>query len=141
MLPVPGWFLSWPINESSAWSGLTYEKPCAPISPDANPFATIAVDQDQGRWGMYRQPGESNLENEYQNTDDRKSFAVLTAREHAKLFRIVHECILIYSGVRGKVSADSLLVVFERYFAWKDGLPPELQSVESQPLPHILFLQ
>lgn len=141
MLPAPGCFLSWPTNKSSAWSGLTYGKPSAPISPHADPFATIAVEQDQGRWDMYRQPGESNLEYGYQNTDDRKSFAVLTAREHAKLFRIIHECILIYSGIRGKVNADSLLRVFERYFAWKDGLPPELQSVESRPLPHILFLQ
>lgn len=90
---------------------------------------------------MYRQPGDGNLEDGYRNTNERKSLAVLTAREHARLFRIVHECILVYSGFRSKISADSLLGVLERYIAWKDGLPPELQSVESQTLPHVLFLQ
>ena len=128
-------------HESSIWSGLTYQKPTAPISPHANPFTNMDVGQDEGRWNMYRQPGDSNSELGYQNTDDPRSFATLTAREHAKLYRILHQCILVYCGARGKVSADSLLDIFQRYIAWKDGLPPELQSVEGKPLPHILFLQ
>ena len=128
-------------HESSAWSGLMYEKPSAPISTHANPFANRAVDQGEGRWSMYRQPGDSNVELGHQNTDDPQSFAFLTACEHAKLYRIIHQCILVYSGVRGKASAEFLLDVFRRFLAWKDGLPPELQSVEGQPLPHVLFLQ
>lgn len=90
---------------------------------------------------MYRQPGDSNLELGYQSTDDRRSFATLTACEHAKLYRVVHESILVYCGARGKVSAHSLLDIFQRYIAWKDGLPPELGNLEGQPLPHVLFLQ
>lgn len=90
---------------------------------------------------MYRQPGDNNLELGEQNVNDRQSFAALTACEHAKLYRIVHECILVYCGSRGKVSANSLLNLFQRYVRWKDELPPDLRSVEGQPLPHVLFLQ
>ena len=93
---------------------------------------------------MYRQPGDSGSEYGYQNTDNpknRKSLAVLTAREHAKLYRVIHHCTFVYGGAGGKVSADSLLDIFERYLAWKDELPPELQSTEGEPLPHVLFLQ
>ena len=126
---------------SSAWSGLTYQKPFAPVSTHANPFANTAVDQITGTWNMYRQPGDSNLSSGEQNSDERQSFATLTACETAKLYRIIHECILIYCGARGKVSANSLLDLFQRYIMWKDGLPPDLQSVEGQPLPHVLCLQ
>ena len=90
---------------------------------------------------MYRQPGDSNVEPGHQNINDRQSFATLTAREHAKLYRIIHESILVYCGARGKVSTDSLLDVFQRYLAWEEELPPDLRSVKGEPLPHILFLQ
>lgn len=90
---------------------------------------------------MYRQPGDSSMGLGYQNPDDRQSFATLTACEHAKLYRIVHECILVYCGARGKVSPKSLLDLFQRYVTWKDGLPPNIRSVVGQPLPHVLFLQ
>ena len=90
---------------------------------------------------MYRQPNDDNLELGHQNADDRQSFAILTACEHAKLCRIIHECILVYCGAQGKVSADSLFKVYQRYIAWKDGLPLNLRSVEGQPLPHVLLLQ
>lgn len=126
---------------SSAWSGLTYQKPFAPVSTHANPFANIALDQIKGRWNMYRQPGDNNLELGEQDSDDRESFATLTACEHAKLYRLVHECIIVYCGTGGKVSANILLDLFQRYLMWKDGLPPDLRSLEGQPLPHILFLQ
>lgn len=126
---------------SSAWSALTYQKPSAPISTHASPFANISLDRIEERWSMYRQPGDSSLELGEQSTDDRQSLATLTACEHAKLYRIVHECILIYCGSRGKVSTKSILDLFQRYVMWKDGLPPGLRSVEGQPLPHVLFLQ
>lgn len=90
---------------------------------------------------MHQQPGDSKLETGEENADDRQSFAVLTAREHAKLYRIIHECILVYCGNRGKVSANPVLDLFQRFFIWKDELPPVLQSVEGQPLPHVLYLQ
>ena len=138
---LKGCILNFHANENSAWSGLTYDKPSAPISTHAIPFANLHVDKDQGRWSMYRQPSESDSEFGSQNTDDPKSFATMTAREHAKLHRIIHECILVYCGVGDKVTAKSLLAILQRYTTWKDGLPPELQSVEGQPLPHVLFLQ
>ena len=128
-------------DESSAWSGLTYQKPFAPISTDANPFANMDLDRIQGQWSIYRQPGDSNLGPGHQKTDARQSFAIVTACEHARLYRIIHECIHVYCGARGRVSADALLDLFQRYSAWKDGLPPELRSVEGEPLPHVLFLQ
>ena len=90
---------------------------------------------------MYRQPGDDDREHGDQNTDDRQSLAHLTARELAKLYRIAHECIVVYCGSRGKVSADSLLDIFQRYTVWKDELLPSIRSVEGQPLPHVLFLQ
>lgn len=128
-------------HESSAWSGLTYQKPAAPISTRASPFTNIAIDQDEGRWNMYCQPGDSNMELGSRDTYDRQGFATQTACEHAKLYRIIHESILVYCGARGKVSAKALLDCFQRYVEWKDGLPPSLRSIESQPLPHVLFLQ
>ena len=101
----------------------------------------INIGQDEDRWNLYRQPGDSNSEFGYQNIDDPQSFATLTACEHAKLFRIIHQCILVYCGAQNNISADSLLDVFQRYKAWKSGLPPQLQCIEDEPLPHILFLQ
>ena len=125
----------------SAWSGLTFQKPAAPISTRASPFTNIAIGQDEGRWNKYCQPGDSNIELGFRNTDDRLGFATMTACEHAKLYRIIHECILVYCGARGKVSAPYLLDCFQRYIEWKDGLPSDIRSIESQPLPHVLFLQ
>ena len=90
---------------------------------------------------MYTQPGDSDKEHGFQDTEDQKSLALLTARESAKLYRIVHECILVYCGIRDKISADSLLDVYQRYIRWKEDLPPDLRSVSGQPLPHVLSLQ
>ena len=122
-------------HRNSAWSGLTYQKPFAPVSTDANPFANMDLNLVQDQWSMYRQPGDSNV------NDSRQSFAILAACEQAKLYRIIHECIHVYCGARGKVSADALLDLFQRYIAWKDGLTPELRRVKGEPLPHVLFLQ
>ena len=69
------------------------------------------------------------------------SHALETASEHAKLFRIVHANILIYCGSRGKVDAQKLLELYERYLAWKEGLPPDIADLSGEPLPHVLFLQ
>lgn len=128
-------------DESSAWSGLTYQKPFAPASTHASPFSNIALDRVDGRWNLYRQPGDNNLQLGDQNSEDRQSFSTLTACENAKLYRIVHECIVVYCGTRGKVSSHSLLNLFHRYIIWKDELPSDLRSVGGEPLPHVMFLQ
>ena len=128
-------------DESSAWSGLTYQKPFAPVSTHASPFSNNALDRVDGRWNPYQQPGDDNLQLGDQNSEDRQSFSALTACENAKLHRIVHECILVYCGTRGKVSSQPLLDLFHRYISWKDELPPDLRSVDGETLPHVIFLQ
>lgn len=121
-------------NTSSAWSGFTYQKPTAPISTAARPFSNINLAQADGFWRFYKQPGDTDV-------DHRQGFSLLTASEHAKLFRIVHESILVYCGSRGRVSARALLDLYKRYVNWKANLPPDLRNLESEPLPHVLFLQ
>lgn len=73
--------------------------------------------------------------------DNRLNHALQTASEHAKLFRIVHRNILIYCGSQGKVDARKLLELYERYLAWKEGLPPDIAGLSGEPLPHDLSLQ
>jgi len=65
----------------------------------------------------------------------------MTAAEHAKLFRIVHESISVYCGRRGRVTAHHLLDLYESYLMWRDDLPPEIRDIDHQPLPHVIFLQ
>lgn len=120
----------------SAWSGFIYQKPQAYISPRALPFPgdSFNAGEGDGTWRLYKQPGDSDV-------PDHLSLSVMTASEHAKLFRTVHESILAYCGSRGKVSAQKLLEIYERYMAWKDELPPALRDLDNDPLPHVLFLQ
>ena len=59
----------------------------------------------------------------------------------AKLFRIIHESIVIYCGSRGNVSVRSLMDVYERFSAWKENLPTDMSKTDAEPLPHILHLQ
>ncbi len=73
--------------------------------------------------------------------DERLGHALETASEHAKLFRIVHATILLFCGSRGKVNAERLLRLYERYVGWKEALPPDMADLNGEPLPHVLFLQ
>lgn len=72
---------------------------------------------------------------------ERLSYSAVTAAEQAKLFRIVHETVLIYCGSRGKVNALHLLDVYESYLMWRDALHPEIRYTDNKPLPHVIFLQ
>jgi len=96
----------------SAWSAFIYQKPQAPISTRAYPFPGNILDTGENSdiWRLYKQPGDSNI-------SDRSSLSMMTASEHAKLFRIVYKSILVYCGSRGKVSAQHLLEIYERYTA------------------------
>lgn len=111
-----------------------YQKPTAPISTHAKPFSTDIPHYADGVWRVHKQPGDND-------SPVRKGLSVMTASEHAKLFRIVHETILVYCGSRGRVRAHHLLDIYGRFLSWKNGLPPELLDVIDEPLPHVLFLQ
>lgn len=114
---------------SSAWSGFTFVKPSAPISPKAKVFQGIEFDTD-GHW-------------QRSIPRNRPDYAALTASESAKLYRIIHETILLYCGGTGRASARQLLKVYERFLSWKEELPTQISQTEndSNVSPHVLFLQ
>ncbi len=118
-----------------AWSGLTYVKPSAPVSPMASVFQGIAFDEDghfQGEFDPDNIPAKK-----------RPSYTILTASHLAKLYRVIHEAILLYCGNKGKVSAHHLIKVYERFLAWKEGLPSQISLVadDHSASPHALSLQ
>lgn len=119
----------------TAWSSLTYVKPSAPISTKASVFKGIDLGKD-GHWHMGDQSSESS------SNSNRPSYTILTASEMAKLYRIIHETVLIYCGVNGKVSASHLLQIYRRFVQWKEELAPQICDVASDndALPHVLSL-
>ena len=124
-------------DSGSAWSGLIFQKPTAPISTHATVFQDIDTQKDDGPWRFYKEPGDDT------SMSRRPSYLVVTAFEHAKLYRIIHETILVFCGSRGKVSAHHMLLIYERFLEWKERLPTPLADVDVQDeaLPHALFLQ
>lgn len=122
----------------SAWSGITYQKPFNPISPRSQVFFNVRADNaDAGdQWGFYKQPGDKYTELR------QPSFAVLTACQQAKLFRVVHDSINIYCGARGKVTAKAVVGCYKRYCDWEENLPGQIRNVgqKGRHLPHITFL-
>ncbi|MCJ1397562.1 hypothetical protein MMC11_000756 [Xylographa trunciseda] len=123
---------------NTAWSGITYQKPFNPVSPRTEVFINVALDQDSApeQWRYYRQPGDDT------NIPKRQSFAILTACQQAKLYRIVHDTINVYCGARGRVTAAAVIGCFKRFHDWNANLPEEIARTdeESQPLPHVLAL-
>lgn len=99
-------------------------------------FRHIALDQPDAPWRFYRQPGDAE-------TTPRPSYALRTAFEHAKLFRIVHETILTYCGHNGRVSAFDVSLLYDRYLGWMEDLPELMRAGggNEDVLPHVLFLQ
>ena len=125
------------LTVKSLWSGLTYQKPFNPQSPDTQiPFK---IDSQVIRQ-VYQQYGEGTGSGQ---TFRAPAFTISTAVQQAKLFRIVHASINMYCGARGKISANSFLQCFRRLLDWKDQLPMELdcESYESQIPPNVLTLQ
>jgi hypothetical protein len=88
-------------------------------------------------WRYYRQPGDDT------NNPKRPSYALVTACEQAKLFRVVHDTINVYCGARGRVTAAAVIGCYKRFSEWKANLPSQVSGTdeESQPLPHVLCLQ
>lgn len=73
----------------------------------------------------------------------RPSHAILTSYYQAKLFRICRDCLNLYCGYAGKITAQKVISAYKEYTDWKANLPAILQEVdiEVQPLPNILYLQ
>ncbi|KAL8797580.1 MAG: hypothetical protein Q9195_000397 [Heterodermia aff. obscurata] len=47
---------------------------------------------------------------------------------------------ILTAQTRGKVNAQALAGLYERYLSWMENLPVELKIDDSDPLPHVLFL-
>lgn len=123
-------------NPNSAWSGLTYQKPSMPASPRVSVFRGVSFDQAETPWCFYRQPGDVE-------TAKRPGYALITAFEHAKLLRLVHETILTLCGTNGRVTALEISQMYDRFIQWMELLPETIRAVseEDDPVPHVIFLQ
>lgn len=128
---------------SSAWSGLIYQIPVAPVSTPAIGSQDILSSQSDVPWYYYRRPGDNKVEPGDGRVSNRPCHALLMWSENAKLYRIIHETILVYCGHDGKVTAHRLSRVYSLYRSWKEDLPQAFRDVEgdSEALPHVLFLQ
>ena len=124
---------------SRAWSGFTYQKPFSPESPKSEVYLENYLNQNSElhQWRFYRQPGDEN------DVPGRPGHVFLTALYQARLFRIVHHSIVVYCGARGRITAEGVIQVYQRYVDWIESLPPPIKNtdVSSQPLPHVLSLQ
>ncbi|KAL8923039.1 MAG: hypothetical protein Q9208_004851 [Pyrenodesmia sp. 3 TL-2023] len=122
------------LNTSS--TGITYQKLYAPELPHMAKFRHVDMHSNHSVWRFYRQIGDQR------HLPVRPSHAVLTACHQAGLFRIIHESLNLYCGLRGLVTAEAILTDYRRYLDWEEDLPFILKAVEeeAQPLPHILLL-
>ncbi|TKA77910.1 hypothetical protein B0A49_04301 [Cryomyces minteri] len=130
---------SWGIHTlNTGWAGFTYQKPPAPISPQTTVFRHVEMDRPGDCWRSYRFAGDG----ENRPIALRPSHAIRTAKELAKLNQIVHETVNVYCGSRGKVTARSILHLYERYLQWHEVMPPEIRLDDFDPhaLPHVFFL-
>lgn len=121
----------------SAWSGFTYQKPSTPVSTQAKPFEDTHLPRDD-TWRPYIHPTQMD------GTDlpERHGYRLLTSSSQAKLYRIIHETLLVYCSNQNKVSAQTLLGLYDRYVAWKESSPPGLANIgQDELLPHVFFLQ
>ncbi|KAI4086429.1 MAG: hypothetical protein LQ344_007565 [Seirophora lacunosa] len=122
------------LNTSS--TGITYQKLYAPELPHMAKFRHVDLHNHHSVWQEYRSIGDQRY------LPVRPSHAVLTACHQAGLFRIIHESLNLYCGLRGLVRADAVLALYRRYMDWEEDLPFILKAIgdEAQPLPHILLL-
>ncbi|KAL9038816.1 MAG: hypothetical protein Q9214_005131 [Letrouitia sp. 1 TL-2023] len=131
---------SFEARETSLW-GIqtlnTYELVLyAPTPPQIDRLTDTQMDTDDVLWRFYRRIGDER------DLPFRPGHALMTASCQAGLFRIIHESIDLYCGLRGLVTAEAVLKVYRRYIDWETDLNPILSNVDIsiQPLPHVLFL-
>ncbi|KAL6718992.1 hypothetical protein ACLMJK_003227 [Lecanora helva] len=117
----------------TAWSGIIYQKPHSSIISPDHPFPDRVLKHQHDPWRLYKQPDDLEI-------PERAGYASMTAAEHSKLFRIVHEAILVYCGSRGIVTAHHILDLYKGYLMWRDELPSEIRDIDHEPLPHVIFL-
>lgn len=122
----------------SAWSGFIYQKPSAPVSTRADAVPGLFESDSDRYWQPYTSSTDDDTNEE---AVGRPGHIDITASAQARLFRIVHESILIYCGSRGKVRAQQLLMLYDRYSTWRETLPRDIADLDNEPLPHVLFLQ
>ncbi|KAL8934880.1 MAG: hypothetical protein Q9216_005689 [Gyalolechia sp. 2 TL-2023] len=122
------------LNTSS--TGITYQKLYAPELPYMPQFRHVDINSNHSVWRFYRYNGDQR------KLPVRPSHAILAACHQAALFRIVHESLNLYCGLRGVATAEAVLTLYRRYNDWLEDLPFILKAVdeEAQPLPHILYL-
>ncbi|KAL8690592.1 MAG: hypothetical protein Q9218_003996 [Villophora microphyllina] len=117
---------------------MTYQKLYAPEFQilDRSSSQHIDLKGDKDSWTFYRTAGDDR------ELPVRTSHAILTALHQSRLFRIIHGSLNLYCGLGGMATAEAILTLYRRYLDWEDDLPPILKQldVDSQPLPHILFL-
>lgn len=100
-------------------------------------FQHMDMHSNHSVWRFYREIGDQR------HLPVRPSHAILTACHQAGLFRIIHESLNLYCGLRGMATAEAILTLYRRYLDWEEDLPFILKATddEAQPLPHILLLQ
>ncbi|KAL9607656.1 MAG: hypothetical protein Q9167_007452 [Letrouitia subvulpina] len=113
-------------------TGITYQKLYAPGLPHIDRLSGIQMDRDDVLWRFYRRTGDEK------DLPFRPGHALMTASYQAALFRIIHESIDLYCGLRGLVTAEAVLKVYRWYIDWETDLNPILNNVDVsiQPLPH-----
>jgi hypothetical protein len=124
-------------NSSRASVGITYQKFYTPDLPHEVSFEHVRMDKDDAIWRFYRSVGDEK------EMPTRPSHAILTAYFQAKLFRICRDCMNLYCGYSGKITAHKVITLYKHYTQWKEDLPAALRQVdiEAQPLPNVLYLQ
>ncbi|KAL8849327.1 MAG: hypothetical protein Q9221_005678 [Calogaya cf. arnoldii] len=122
------------LNTSS--TGMTYQKLYAPELPHVARFHHVNIQADKAVWRFYRTVGDQRV------LPVRPSHATMTACYQSALFRIIHQSLNLYCGLRGVATAEAILNTYRRYLDWESDLPDILRivDVEAKPVPHILFL-
>ncbi|KAL8710635.1 MAG: hypothetical protein Q9220_004859 [cf. Caloplaca sp. 1 TL-2023] len=122
------------LNTSS--TGITYQKLYAPEAPQLVRFVHVNVESDNEIWRSFRTVGDQR------DVRVRPSHTILTACHQAALFRIIHESLNVYCGLRGLATAEVVLTLYRRYLDWEEDLPPVLKALDetAQPLPHAMYL-
>ncbi|KAL8771050.1 MAG: hypothetical protein Q9209_003469 [Squamulea sp. 1 TL-2023] len=106
-------------------TGITYQKLYAPEVPHLARFQHVDIHGDKEVWRFYRTVGDQR------ELPVRPSYAIMTACYQAALFRIIHESLNLYCGLRGLATAEKVLNTYRRYIDWEHDLPSIVKSIET----------